>query len=161
VPNESGFWSQDVRPALLAYGIAKRIENILDLGTPDVAYALRMGVRSATGFIELKDLDGWPERAATKVQIPKYTVDQRKWHRDWGAHDHRIFLFVRVQGRKVGYDADLNPQGAKTEDEFFLFHAVDAADGIGQWTRAEWGRHAVYCARGSIDARRVASILVG
>lgn len=78
------------------------IENLLtgdaELGTPDVAYS--------HGFVELKNLDGFPVRASTVVRIPHYTDNQRDWllahHRAGGL----AWLVIQVEQEWFVFDAE-------------------------------------------------------
>ena len=80
--SEANLW-RALRPALLAVGVhAVRIENMLDKGTPDVAYVARPFPRTC-GWIELKHERAWPARAATRFRLSKLTLDQVLWHEEW------------------------------------------------------------------------------
>lgn len=62
-----------LRPFLVAAKLDPvRVENPIHPGTPDVN--LRTGA-----WIELKAIAKWPARAATIVQIPHFTPQQRVW----------------------------------------------------------------------------------
>lgn len=58
----------------------ERIENIVGVGRPDV------DTLCAGSFVpvELKQVDGWPKRAATRVLGDKgLSQDQKNWHLTW------------------------------------------------------------------------------
>ncbi len=57
--------------ALLAPLHAKAVENIVDIGTPDISFA--------PGVLELKWAREWPSRAATPLRLDHYTNAQRQW----------------------------------------------------------------------------------
>lgn len=81
----SGLWGV-CRDRLGRYGVLKRIENGVELGTPDVAYVLKVPARpAASGWIELKHLSGWPKRPGTALNIPHLTVEQVVWLEGWEA----------------------------------------------------------------------------
>lgn len=78
-----------------------RIENALELGTPDVNYTL--------GWCELKYVDAWPKRGGP-LKIRHYTPQQRAW----------LLRRRHVGGRvnivlKVGKEWYLLPVGEATE----------------------------------------------
>lgn len=88
--SEKDFWSRIVRPKLISFGVLHRIENVLELGTPDVAYCLHRGDRiGVSGWIELKFAHRWPK---TKLRFPHFTVDQANWLEDWGRIGHSYML---------------------------------------------------------------------
>lgn len=66
--DESSFWSERLRPKLLAWypGIfLERVENVVSVGTPDVHYANLEPL--LTGWIELKYRNATPVRGSTIV----------------------------------------------------------------------------------------------
>lgn len=95
--SEGALWDT-VRTALLPWGALKRIENSVDLGTPDVLYCLRRP-RSVprvhvTGWVELKHLPAWPVRPDTPVVIDHLTREQVLFLEDWpGA----AYLLLQVE----------------------------------------------------------------
>ena len=77
---------------------AKRIENSLATGTPDVAWT----AGGHSGFFELKHLPAWPARAETIVKPKHFTDEQRQWLHDWHMAGGRADLLLRVgSGRKA------------------------------------------------------------
>ena len=82
---ETLFWRNVVRPRLIHFGVLHRIENVAEVGTPDVAYCLHRGDRKGvSGFIELKHAHEWPTRENTIFRFKHYTVDQADWIEEWG-----------------------------------------------------------------------------
>lgn len=152
---EAQFWRSVVRPHLLPYGALVRIENVLEEGTPDVNYTLN----GVGGWIELKDLAGWPARADTVVRVPHYTPEQRRWHEKWCAARGRCFLLARVQGTRIGYNDALDPVGRKTPDEFFLFRGDVAAVVVGLLPRHAWASNALVHALGTFDTEEMVRAL--
>jgi hypothetical protein len=73
---EAALWQQ-LKRQLLPRDHAKRIENRLEDGTPDVNCCLD-GVDT---WIELKQLADWPRRATTGIRLSRYTAAQRAWLR--------------------------------------------------------------------------------
>ena len=111
MPNEAKHMRRPVIQALSALD-AIAVENSAYPGTPDVAYI--------GGWIELKEKDDWPKRATTPLRLPHFTKHQRAWIR---RHVHRggtVFVLLKV-GKK----------------EWFLLNGADAADKLGEMTRAE------------------------
>jgi hypothetical protein len=154
---ESQFWSGTVRPKLSPYGIIKRVENVLEEGFPDTVYAF-LGVG---GLVELKNVDAWPAREDSPVVIRHYTVEQRRWHREWCAAGGRCAVLIRVCGHGTAYDDNLELVGERTSDEFFLFDAARAAEGIGTWTRREWMRQSLVWSFVRFPAELIVSALTG
>lgn len=95
-----------------------RVENAVGPGTPDIEYV--------GGWIESKLLKQWPKRLDTIVQVRHYVPEQRAWH---------------VKRRKAGGRVHVVIQ---IGDDVLVFDAMDAAQGLGFWTRAEMNRIAVY-----------------
>lgn len=94
--SEANFW-QLVRGHLQPFGVMKRVENRLDLGTPDTAYCLRMRrCPPVSGWVELKYLDRWPVDAGTPVTIDHLTLDQVMWMEAWAKGGGRAWLVAQV-----------------------------------------------------------------
>ena len=111
MPNEARHMRRPVVEALRKLD-AIAVENSAYPGTPDVAYI--------GGWIELKEKDAWPKRAETPLRLPHFTKHQRAWirrHAHWGG---TVFVLLKV-GKK----------------EWFLLHGTEAADRLGEMTRAE------------------------
>ena len=93
-----------VRPALVTARLDPvRVENPIHPGTPDV--------NLATGtWIELKCIERWPVRDATKVRISHYTPQQRVWlYRRWRYAPGTTFLLLEVRsiGEWLIFDGDV------------------------------------------------------
>lgn len=67
---------------------ARSVENVVGSGMPDVNYV--------EGFIELKYLPKWPERASTQVAFPKYYPAQRVWHTERSRAGGNVTLLARI-----------------------------------------------------------------
>jgi len=97
--SEDSLWKME-RDKLSSFGILKRIEHKHELGWPDVLYVLRRPApfhdQRATGFIENKQLDGWPIRASSVVRIPSLTRDQANWLGAWSKAGGRAALGLQV-----------------------------------------------------------------
>ncbi len=88
------------------------VENTVGVnGCPDVNYA--------GGWIELKWLRSWPKRPLTNVSISHFTTQQRRWLRNRCNAGGKAYLLLQVQ------------------KEWLLFTGIDAADVVGNVTRAE------------------------
>jgi len=76
-----------VREALGPWGVLHRVENAVDVGTPDLAYVLRAGIQKsapvASGWIELKHATRWPARPTTPLVIEHLTLDQVLFAERW------------------------------------------------------------------------------
>lgn len=94
-----------------------RVENGVGPGTPDIEYI--------GGWIESKMLKAWPKRADTIVRLGHYRPDQRGWH---------------VRRRKAGGRVHVVLQIA---NDVLVFDALDAAKGLGFWTREQMNKMAV------------------
>jgi hypothetical protein len=83
--SEVDFWRGIIRPKLSMFGVLHRIENVVELGTPDVTYTLRANTTSpaVSGWIELKHANAWPARPDTKFRFSRYTPDQAGWLYEW------------------------------------------------------------------------------
>lgn len=117
---EKGLWDK-VRAALIARyrdGVhLVRVENVVGEGTPDVNYSF---VDGAEGWIELKEIDGWPKRVDTIVRVDHYTTEQRVWHRRRARAGGRVWVLLRV-----------NETG-----EIFLMRGEEAAIHLGFTTQS-------------------------
>lgn len=105
---ESRLWST-LYSRLCVFGKLKRIENKIDLGTPDVAYCLRRPPRlSVSGWLELKEA-GWPARPTqTPLNVPHLTIDQVLWQEDWGQlPGSHVFTLVRADHNYLLLDPPL------------------------------------------------------
>jgi hypothetical protein len=103
---ESALWSR-TRDTLAPFGALKRIENAVDLGTPDLAYALKApAIKPFQGWIELKHAPSWPARGGPLI-FPHLTVEQVQWHEAWRAAGGRVHALFQVErdcfvvGRKL------------------------------------------------------------
>ncbi len=85
------------------------IENPIVPGTPDINFI--------GGWMELKWLRWWPTRGATVVQLPHFTIQQRRWLRDRHKRGGNAWLLLQC-GR-----------------EWLLFTGLDAHDYVGNLTR--------------------------
>lgn len=101
--NEAAYWSRVVRPALAPFGKLTRIENLIEIGTPDVAYCLRQTPLSTAhaGWLELKVLSALPARRSTPVRIDHLTVDQVRWGESWAAAGGRCWLLLGAGDRHI------------------------------------------------------------
>lgn len=88
---ESTFWA-GIRPKLLPYGDLERIENRVNIGTPDVNYCLLR----VEGWIELKYKDEWPVREATPFRLPHFTIEQLLWQERRHRAGGRVCLLAQV-----------------------------------------------------------------
>lgn len=80
---ETLFWRNVVRPKLSHFGVLHRIENVMELGTPDVAACLHRGDRiGVSSWIELKHAHKWTVRSLFRFK--HFTVDQADWLEEWG-----------------------------------------------------------------------------
>jgi hypothetical protein len=98
--SEAAYWNDIVRPHLSPFGILKRVENAIDVGTPDVSYCLRQSAstRAATGWLELKHIDALPARSATSVRIDHLTLEQVLWGEAWVGAGGRCWMLLRAGG---------------------------------------------------------------
>lgn len=88
---------------------AKAIENTIGNGTPDVNYI--------EGWIELKWLRSWPAQKQTIMQLPHFTLGQRRWLRNRYNHGGNVWLLLQCRA------------------EWLLFHGLDAHNYVGLTTR--------------------------
>lgn len=94
---ESLLWSGSVRPQMISFGQLKRIEDLIEKGTPDVIYCLRwLDERAVMGWLELKKLREWPSRKETIIRLPHLTPEQVAFHERWGRAGAPCFLLAQV-----------------------------------------------------------------
>ena len=86
---ESSLWVA-FRQALPADCHAVRIENVVEVGTPDVNICLTVDY-----WIELKVQEA-PKRRKTKFKIEHFTMEQRQWLVDRCRAGGNAFLLVQV-----------------------------------------------------------------
>lgn len=87
------------------------VENSAYPGTPDV--------NCTCGWIELKQLDGWPVRANTPVRIDHFTPQQKVWLiRRWLIQGDGAWLLIKVKRE-------------------WLLLTGDNVQFVGKWTQAE------------------------
>lgn len=87
---EQRLWDR-MRKALGAKLVLERMENVAAVGTPDVM----AGCRGRITPVELKAVDAYPVRSATRVLgAAGLSVDQRNWHLRW--HQQGCFTLVLV-----------------------------------------------------------------
>lgn len=94
-----------------------RVENSVGPGTPDIEYI--------GGWIESKMLPRWPKRAGTVVRVAHYRPDQRGWHVRRRMAGGVVYVVIQIA------------------DDVLVFDALDAAKGLGFWTREQMNRIAV------------------
>jgi hypothetical protein len=95
---ESNLW-RTFRANLSPFGMLRRIENSIDRGEGDVAYCLtrpKPGSIAATGFVELKVVDGYPARRSTPLRIDHLTKEQVLFAEDWAAAGGRAWLLLKI-----------------------------------------------------------------
>lgn len=114
IGSEQALW-QWVKRHFNKFGFWERIENNLARGTPDLHYC----INGSAGWIELKQLEAWPMRETTKVQVPTLTIYQRTWHEEYAKQSGRSWLLLRVGMR-----------------DYLLFAGSDVKR-IGDYTRAK------------------------
>lgn len=93
--SETALWKA-TKKYLSPFGTLIRIENRVDIGTPDIVYCLKFLHRpSATGVIELKEADR-PARETTPVDVG-LSREQSHWLSAWKASGGRAFVLLQVQ----------------------------------------------------------------
>lgn len=94
---ESLLWSGSVRPQMISFGQLKRIEDLIEKGTPDVIYCLRwLDERAVMGWLELKKLKSWPTGEDTIIRLPHLSPEQVAFHERWGRAGAPCFLLAQV-----------------------------------------------------------------
>lgn len=116
--SESNMWKA-LKPLFEDNGLdAHRIENKIELGTPDVNYL--------HGWIELKWKSKWPARGGV-LAVPHFTALQRRWlcrRQDAGG---RAFVLLKVN------------------KEWILFEGSTGAKTLGYLQKDELLKHALIC----------------
>lgn len=106
--SESGMRQRVIKALKSLDAIA--IENSIGQGTPDINYI--------EGFLELKWLRRWPTKETTIVQLPHFTLGQRRWLRNRYSRGGHSWLLLQCRS------------------EWLLFHGLDAHDYVGLLTRS-------------------------
>jgi hypothetical protein len=75
------------------FGHFARIENMVEVGTPDVTYC----VQGCEGFIENKWRLTWPHDAHDVVTLPHFTPQQRIWIQQRRAAGGTIHVFLEIE----------------------------------------------------------------
>lgn len=80
------------------FGRSRRVENLIDLGTPDVAYTLRRlpVLPAVSGWLELKYISALPKRSNTPVRVGHLTLDQVNWIESEHAAGGRAWLLLQA-----------------------------------------------------------------
>lgn len=97
--SESLFWRNYVKRYLSSFGVLKRIENLIEIGMPDVVYCLRSTLGdgpAVSGWIELKYAHEWPKRESTEFRFPHLTKEQVLWLEEWSRIGGKACVMARV-----------------------------------------------------------------
>ncbi len=89
--SERSLW-RTARRQLSSYGLLQRIESPLVRGIPDVVYCLL----GHAGWLELKEVDAWPARATTALNIPSLTLEQVVFSESWSGAGGSAHLLLQV-----------------------------------------------------------------
>ena len=90
---EQRLWDRMRAKAVAPRVRLERIENLVNVGTPDVI-ALSHG---QVTWIELKAVGAFPVKAATRVLgVKGLSVSQRNWHYGWYAEGGRSLILIGV-----------------------------------------------------------------
>lgn len=90
---------------------ATRIENYCSAGTPDIEYI--------QGWLELKEMPGWPIDPQWHLRIPHFTIEQRLFLRKrcyYGGNAH-LLLKVGAEWLLIRGDKACDIIGSSTADE--------------------------------------------
>ena len=116
--SESNMWKA-LKPLFESKGLdAHRIENKIELGTPDVNYL--------HGWIELKYKSKWPVRGGI-LTVPHFTELQRRWLDRRQKCGGRAFVLLKVN------------------KEWILFEGSTGAKTLGYIQKDELLKHALIC----------------
>ena len=125
-----------------------RFENYAGPGTPDVHYC----VEGATGWVELKYLDGWPAREATVVKIDHFTPQQRTWLHDCNMSGGRCFVWIAI-GDGEEFQSRLV--------DFFLFDGLEAAMFLGKdWKKEDFYKKALLMYNKKVNWEELMGVLL-
>ena len=117
-----------VKHHLGMFGALVRIENKCDQGTPDICYALRWRKRYLTGWLELKQVDRWPARPDTCIDVG-LTLNQLLWAERWAPFG-AVHLLVQVERDLILFDAaGMRPVWCGLAKQPFLALAVAKSPG--------------------------------
>jgi len=75
------------------YWRAKRIENPVGAGTPDVYFTTLVG---SMGWMELKSIPSWPKKENTLLKIRHFSPEQRLFMKLHGRAGANVWMFLRV-----------------------------------------------------------------
>lgn len=89
--SERQLW-HTTRTKLSIYGKVQRIESPLVSGVPDVIYCLLQH----TGWLELKEVGGWPARTTTTLSVPSLTLEQVLFSESWSSVGGAAHLLLQV-----------------------------------------------------------------
>lgn len=116
--SESNMWKA-LKPLFEDNGLdAHRIENKIELGTPDVNYL--------HGWIELKYKSKWPARGGI-LALPHFTALQRRWLDRRHTAGGRAFVLLKVN------------------KEWILFEGATGSKVLGHLRKEELLTHALIC----------------
>lgn len=101
---EASLWTT-VREILSPFAHLERVENKVNVGTPDVNYCLN-GAKGE-GWLELKDVDHWPARAGTILRIAHVTEVQREWWRARRRSGGACYVLLRVGRSYLCFDGEV------------------------------------------------------
>jgi hypothetical protein len=100
---EQRLWDR-IRKAAAGRIHTERVENVVGVGRPDV------DTLCAGSFvpIELKAVDAWPKRAATRVLGDEgLSQDQKNWHLTWRRWGGTSLIVVGVDGEVYGFSGTM------------------------------------------------------
>lgn len=80
--------------------VFQRVENRVDIGTPDVCCC----IDSTTAWVELKHVTKWPARKWTQINTG-LTKEQALWHRAWLRAGGHSWILIRVHRTPFLFDA--------------------------------------------------------
>ena len=104
--SEADLWTR-TRDKLGPFGLLKRVENRVEVGTPDAHYLLRRkpGGRVTAVWLELKHESAWPRHAGTPVCFEILTLEQVQWHQDYAELGGRVYTLAQVDRTILLLDA--------------------------------------------------------
>lgn len=129
---EQKFWDR-TRRALAPQLHIERVENLVDVGTPDLLVLAPTNVVTPT---ELKAALKWPARSTTRVLSgsQQLNVDQKNWHLTWQQNGGRSAILVGV-----GSTEQFLFSGKWGDDLNDMTEAQMRANGLSDWRAIlEW-----------------------